>query len=50
VERDRRKLDELIAAGWTALVVWECEAVEGEGLRQRLINFVGPARNPRASA
>lgn len=48
VERDARTIRELEAAGWEALVVWECEAVDGERLRQRLIEFAGPIRTKPA--
>ena len=44
VERDERTLNELRTAGWAVMVVWECEAVDGEGLRERLSRFVGPVR------
>ena len=34
VERDRRKCAELEAAGWTVLVIWECETEKPERVEQ----------------
>lgn len=34
VERDARKLAELAAAGWRAVVIWECETRDPARLRQ----------------
>jgi DNA mismatch endonuclease (patch repair protein) len=45
LERDARTMAALHAAGWEALVVWECEAVDGDSLREQLANFVGPTRS-----
>jgi DNA mismatch endonuclease (patch repair protein) len=39
--RDRRKQKELHAAGWTCLVVWECEIGHTERLRNKLTKFLG---------
>lgn len=44
VERDARTFEGLKGEGWEVLVVWECEAVNGDALRDRLTNFVGPVR------
>lgn len=38
--RDARKIDELRAAGWRVLVVWECELVDAAKLRSRLAEFL----------
>ncbi|MDO8900527.1 MAG: very short patch repair endonuclease [Phenylobacterium sp.] len=43
-ERDGRVLLAVNALGWEALVVWECEAVDSEVLRRRLVDFLGPPR------
>lgn len=48
VERDRRKQAELAAAGWTVLVIWECETEKPdrvEGLRREIA-----ARTPALNA
>src|SRR5688572_4811673 len=44
VSRDLRKEQELAGLGWDVLVVWECEVKETGGLRERLIDFLGPNR------
>jgi len=36
VERDRRNVDALEAAGWRTIVIWECETVNSERLARRL--------------
>ncbi|MCE5203030.1 MAG: very short patch repair endonuclease [Coriobacteriales bacterium] len=37
-ERDQRKLEELVSAGWTVMVVWECElAGDTSELVRRLV-------------
>ena len=41
-QRDARKQDALRALGWDVLVVWECESKDEEGLRERIMNFLGP--------
>lgn len=41
-ERDARNLAQAAAEGWEALVLWECEIVEGPDLEARLKKFVGP--------
>ncbi len=39
--RDAAALEALSRAGWRALVIWECETRDGEGLRRRLRRFLG---------
>src|SRR5690606_7503098 len=39
VARDQKSLAALADAGWTTLVLWECEL--GEGLQERLRAFLG---------
>ena len=46
VERHANQLDELIAAGWTGLTLWECELANMDAVAQRLSAFLyesGPA-------
>ena len=43
-QRDERTMAAIQALGWEPLVVWECEAVDGEVLRRRLVDFLGPPR------
>lgn len=40
VERDRRNLDMLEAAGWEVLVVWECELRDVATVERRLASFL----------
>ena len=44
--RDARDLARAETEGWSALVIWECEAGFESALMERLIRFLGPARNP----
>jgi len=44
VARDGRNLAALWAAGWTVLVLWECQLGDDAGLRRRLVDFLGPPR------
>jgi DNA mismatch endonuclease (patch repair protein) len=44
--RDAKSMDALAAAGWDALILWECE-LKGDDLPDRLRGFLGP---PRAAA
>lgn len=44
-ERDRRLEEAAAAAGWESLVIWECELKDIEGLRARLVDFLGPCRS-----
>lgn len=46
VERDRKTRQELEAAGWRVLVVWECELGRLEDVGQRLRDFLGAASQP----
>jgi DNA mismatch endonuclease (patch repair protein) len=43
LQRDAEKLRALAAAGWAALVVWECETKDGEALAERLRRFLAAA-------
>ena len=40
VARDRRNEDALRAGGWRVLVIWECETVDKEKIRKRLVTVV----------
>ena len=40
VERDRKNIAELAAAGWSVLVVWECETKSPASLAKRIISFL----------
>ena len=48
VERDSNAVNDLEAAGWGVMVVWECETVDEDGLVKRLQTFLGkrPAARP----
>src|ERR1700686_5044402 len=39
--RDRKHLEELAAAGWRSLVVWECETWDEGTLKRRVAAFLG---------
>lgn len=39
--RDRRNLEMLGAAGWRALVIWECETKDEDRMRKRIVKFLG---------
>lgn len=39
VERDAQSLERLRAAGWQALVIWECETADANALAARLKSF-----------
>ena len=43
VERDRRQLEELSEASWTALTLWECELRDADAVREKLIAFLDGA-------
>lgn len=43
-ERDRASIAKLRRAGWSVLVVWECELREPERVRSRLRKFLREAR------
>jgi DNA mismatch endonuclease, patch repair protein len=40
VERDQKKQAELVAAGWTVMVIWECETERSASL-EALIELIG---------
>jgi DNA mismatch endonuclease (patch repair protein) len=40
VERDAEHVAALRVLGWGAFVVWECELMDPEGIRERLIEFL----------
>ena len=40
VERYERQLEQLEAAGWSALTVWECEIADESALAARLSRFL----------
>lgn len=40
-ERDARVLRLLRDAGWESLVIWECELIDTESIRKKLIRFLG---------
>lgn len=42
VERDRRNLAALTAAGWDVIVLWECELADLGTVAARLVAFLGP--------
>lgn len=39
-KRDERNLRELTKAGWSALVIWECEIGDTDALAQRIRDFL----------
>ena len=41
IERHSSHLDELTAAGWTELTLWECELANEDAIRRRLSAFLG---------
>lgn len=41
-KRDRHNIEALIAAGWEALVLWECELSDASDTRERVCRFLGP--------
>lgn len=44
-ERDFRVIRELEDAGWTCLVIWECELTNPNAITERITNFLGPTAN-----
>ena len=44
VERDRRNVEALLAAGWDVLTVWECDLKEPEVVAGRLRDFLAGRR------
>lgn|SRR5690554_966683 len=45
IKRDKATLEQLEAAEWDTLVLWECEIKDHESLRQILVDFLGPPRS-----
>ena len=45
-DRDRRHLQALMAEGWQALVIWECELKDTDALQSKLCAFLGERRFP----
>lgn len=41
VQRDARQQQELRAAGWDVLVLWECETEDPDQLKRELLTFLG---------
>ena len=41
IERDRKNVASLSAAGWSTLVIWECETKSPESLALRITEFLG---------
>lgn len=39
-ERDKQKVAELEALGWSVLVIWECELSDENGLLDRIMRFL----------
>jgi DNA mismatch endonuclease (patch repair protein) len=50
VERDRRDLEALNAAGWDVLVVWECQLADAVDIIQRLRAFLDGPGTDKAQA
>ena len=44
VERDNKNISDLIAAGWSVLVVWECETKSQTALSSRITSFLEQQR------
>ncbi|MGO4618569.1 very short patch repair endonuclease [Ensifer sp. 2YAB10] len=40
VERDRKNLASLVAAGWQVLVIWECQLRDMDEVRARIVDFL----------
>jgi len=38
--RDAKNLSDLAAAGWVAMIVWQCETLEHTALLERLTSFL----------
>lgn len=45
IEREQQVLALLWKAGWKSLVVWECETIDEDVLRQKLSEFLGDPDN-----
>jgi DNA mismatch endonuclease (patch repair protein) len=48
--RDQRNLKALETAGWSVLVIWECETRSPEPLERKLREFLGGSSGERAKA
>ncbi len=46
VERQSGQLEELTAAGWTGLTLWECELADMDAVARRLSAFLDGTANP----
>lgn len=46
VARDQRNQDELERAGWSVLVLWECETRKGSGLEEKIKDFIFEQSTP----
>ena len=44
IARDRRNEESLTQAGWKILVLWTCEIKDGEGMKEKLVQFLEPNR------
>ena len=44
-KRDQKNLDDLRAAGWSVLVVWQCELKDLETAVERIVGFLDVGRN-----
>ena len=42
IRRDEEALTKLKEIGWESMIVWECELKDAQGLKSRLVKFVGP--------
>lgn len=47
VARDKVAVEQLTAAGWQPLIVWECETKDQAALMKRLSSFLGASNVPR---
>lgn len=43
--RDARNIAALEEAGWSVLVIWECECKELAALQEKIVGFLGPREN-----
>ena len=43
--RDQKNLDDLLTAGWSVLVVWQCELKDLETAIERIVSFLDPGAN-----
>ena len=47
--RDAEQRNQLEAAGWEVLTVWECELKDGSALEAQLVEFLGAQKSPARS-